>query len=655
MSGIFGIWNLDGRPVEKAVLTRMSATLAHRGPDGEGLWIQGPVGLAHRMLYTTPESLGEKQPLADETGDLCLTLDGRVDNRDELRAALEAKGAKLRSDTDAELVLRAYELWGEECPKQILGDFAFAIWDGRTRRLFCARDILGIKPFYYYTNGYTFLFASELRPLFEDPAVPRVPNDGMIGEYLAMDVTSQEETLYRDIFRLPQAHVLIIQPGRVRKVRYWDVDPAREVRYRSDEAYAEQFLEIFKEAVRCRLRSHKLVGADLSGGLDSSSVVSVAHSLYREGVVDGPGVETFSLVFPGMACDESGYIQEVVRMWAVESNAVKAEDPGASCYVEHVRRYHDFPYVPNGEMHNPLMALAQEKRVRVLLTGVGGNEWLTGGLRHHADLMCRFRILDLIRQSRLDSHVLSHDGDPTSPLFLIIRYGLWPLLPRRIQRAVKWALNGERNGVPRWIHPGFARRIQLAKRLREKESAGQRFPTLVQKELSLYLTSGWSSLGREWLERYGSWFGLEQRHPFLDRRVIEYALALPEEQRWRRDQTKFVLRHAMRGLLPETVRKRRTTADFSHVYPEALRAQGGEHLFDSLAIASLGWVDRERVSLMYRHMATRYVRGDGDYSTYMWPLWMIFGIELWFKSVFVSGAVVSPRVSRMQEATIRPG
>lgn len=655
MSGIVGIWNLDGRLVEQAVLTRMSATLTHRGPDGEGLWVEGPVGMGHRMLHTTPESLQENQPIVDETGNLCLTLDGRVDNRDELKAALEAEGEKLRGDTDAELVLRAYQVWGEECPKRILGDFAFVIWDGKHRQLFCARDILGIKPFYYYIDGHTFLFASELRSLFEDPTVPREPNEGMIGEYLAMDVVSQEETLYRGVFRLPQAHVLVIQPGKVRKARYWDIDPAREIRHRSDDAYAEEFLDIFKEAVRCRLRSHRIVGADLSGGLDSSSIVCVAHSLYREGVVANPGLETFSLLFPGMACDESGYIQEVGRMWGITSNAVDAVDPDVSCFTEQVRRYYDIPFSPNGVMLDPVMALAQAKAVRVHLTGVGGDQWLTGSLGHHADFLRRFRIADLIRQSRFDSQVLSGLDEPTSPFFLVVRHGLWPLLPRLAKRAIKWAILRERDGVPRWIDSQFARRIQLSERLRKKHTAGHRFPTVAQKELGLNLTSAWSSLGRESVERYGFWFGIEYRHPFLDRRVIEFAMALPEEQRWQRDQTKFVLRQAMRGLLPEAVRQRLTKADFSHLHPKAMHLQGGERLFDSLTIVLLGWVDRERVRQMYRHMAARFARGGEDYTTYMWPLWMIFGIDLWFKTVFVSGAAVSPRISCVQEAAIRPG
>jgi len=190
VSGIAGIFNLDGRPVDPALLTRMTDVIAHRGPDGAGQWIDGSVGLGHRMLHTTPESLYEKQPLIDETGNLCLVLDGRVDNREELRTALEAKGAKLRTDTDAEMVLHAYECWGEESPKKIIGDFAFAIWDKRDRLLFCARDPLGMKPFHYYTDGRTFLCGSELRQLFEDVTVQREPNEGMVGEYLVSSLTN---------------------------------------------------------------------------------------------------------------------------------------------------------------------------------------------------------------------------------------------------------------------------------------------------------------------------------------------------------------------------------------------------------------------------------------------------------------------------------
>ena len=574
MSGIAGIYDLDGRPVDPALLRRMTDVIAHRGPDGVGHWVNGPVGLGHCMLHTTPESLHEKQPLLDETGNLCLTLDGRVDNRDELRAALEAKGARLRTDTDAELVLRAYECWGEKSPEKILGDFAFVIWDERNRQLFCARDIFGLKPFYYHFDGLRFRWGSELPQLFVDLTVRREPNEGMIGEYLAWSITSQEETLYRDIFRLPPAHLLVIKCGRLTKVRYWNIDPAKQVRYRTDGEYADHFFEIFEEAVRCRMRSNGPVGSHLSGGLDSSSVVSVAQWLYREGVVADRGFETFSLVFPGLRCDESAYIQTVVEKWGLRSNTTEPEALDSSYYEEQVRRYHDFPGLPNGgALHHSLMAQAQGKGVRVLLTGDGGDQWLTGSQRHHADLLRQLRILAMIKQAVGDRKVFAYLGEfPPSFFSLFLRDGLWPLLPASAQRIIRRALRKGQFRAPEWMEPDFARRIHLSERLQKAEAADLQFSSFAQKHLAFYLISGWSSVGSEMAERCEAWFGLESRHPFLDRRVIEWVLALPEEQRWRQDQTKFVLRQAMQGLLPETVRQRRTKADFSDLFPTALQA-----------------------------------------------------------------------------------
>ena len=219
MSGIAGIYNRDGRDINPELLSRMTDAIAQRGLDGSGKWINGPVGLGHQMLWTTPESTLEKQPLCDDTATRCLTFDGRIDNRKELRTSLKTQGVMLRTDTDAEIVLRAYECWGSACPNRILGDFAFAVWDAPHRRLFCARDILGMRPFYYYADNHAFLFASELQQLLQIPSIPREPNEGMIGEYLVSAVNNKNETLYKGIFRLPPAHFLIITPDRIQRVR----------------------------------------------------------------------------------------------------------------------------------------------------------------------------------------------------------------------------------------------------------------------------------------------------------------------------------------------------------------------------------------------------------------------------------------------------
>jgi asparagine synthase (glutamine-hydrolysing) len=632
MSGIAGIYNLDNKPADPVLLRRMIDRMAHRGPDGHGYWTEGPVGLGHAMLRTTPESLLERQPFVDEISHLSLTLDGRVDNRRDVRAALESKGLAFRTDTDAELLLRAYECWGEDCPQHIIGDFAFAIWNGRNRTLFCARDILGIKPFYYSISRRRFLWASELRPLLEDPSVRKEPNEGMIGEYLANALTSNEETLFLDIQRLPPAHYLVIRNGQLSKVRYWDIDPGREIRYQTDEDYAQHFLALFREAVRCRLRSQHPVAADLSGGLDSSSVVSIAQSLFHDGLAVDTGFETFSLVFPGRACDESDYIHDVITRWGLQSNHFAAMEPDIdlSVYAEQVARDYDFPNYPNGAIFAPLRVLAKERGCRVILNGFGGDEWLTGSIYHYADLVRRMQLLALACQLRDDSRVPS----VTWPSWAALRLGLWPLLPQTLRLAIRRFVR--RDGRPSWITPSFASRIHLSDRLRV-EASRRRHASFAQEDLCQWLTNGWQSQGNEIGERLSSRLGLEERSPLADRRVIEFALALPETQRWRHDQPKFILRQAMRGLLPESVRQRRTKADFSHPFADTLQAYGGTQLFDSLVTERLGWVDGEEVRALYRRLTKLYAQGDDRYIHYTWPLWMIVGIELWLTFVMGEG------------------
>ena len=654
MSGIAGIYNFNGLPVDPGLLHRMIDAVAHRGPDGVRHWIDGSVGLGHCMLHTTPESVYERQPLTDESGNLCLTMDGRVDNRKELLSALKSAGARLRDDTDAELVLKAYECWGTECPAQIIGDFAFVVWDKRQRQLFCARDILGIKPFYYHSDSGKFLWASELHQLFRDATVPREPNEGMVAEYLAASLTNREETLYKGILRLAPAHFLLVREGQVVKRAYWDIDPSKEVRYGNDEEYAEHFSSVFKEAVRCRLRSHGSVGAELSGGLDSSAVVGMSQVLYREGKVTDRGFATFSLVYPGLSCDESSYIDDAVDMWSVESNRLHHEAAQPSVYFEDARRYEDFPDYPNGVMSNPVSVLAKRNGIRAVLTGAGGDEWLTGSFYHYADFLRRLKILSLVRQLRCDRQFdRTSDGVPAIifPRGALLRVGFFPLLPPFARRAVKWAL---RRGYvpPPWIDAQFARRARLTER--QSECAHKKFPTFAQQDMYCNLMDGWACQGYELGSRSEARYGFERRHPLSDRRVIEFAFALPEEQRWREHKPKLILRNAMRGLIPETIRRRLTKADFSHVFPESLKAIGGEDFFNSLTIASMGWVDGNRASGLYREMMQSYKQSNDGLVVHTWKLWMICGIELWFRAVFLGADHPSTEVLRAQACETQP-
>lgn len=628
MSGFLAIWHLDGRPVDPTILLRLTDLMACRGPDGTGCWTEDSVGLGHRRLVTTPESLHESQPFADESGRLRLVLDGRIDNRDEVLRLLGDRGPTPRADHDAELVLRAYEYWGAAAPERLVGEYAFALWDGRARCLFCARDHQGTKPLYYFhLPGRLFLCASALGPILDHPAVSPAPHEGIIGEYLANSLTSLEDTLYRNVLRLPAAHYLTIEEGRLRKARYWEMEPASDLRHDTDEAYAEHFFSLFAEAVRVRLRSHGPVGFDLSGGLDSSSVVASAQWLVQSGQVPNPGLEPFSLIFPGRDCDESPYIDAVLARWRAAGCRVSPFPPTLARVLAGIRGHRDFPAYPNSMMFDHLRAAAKARDICVMLTGTGGDDWLGEGFSPYADLLREGRLLALWREARRDLPRLGPLG--------FLRELLSPMLPDPVRSAYVWARRG--HGLPSWIRPEFARRIALPDRLRAGP-APRRYTSYAQRDLLLGGLSGEQVHHVEMDDRECAADGIECRHPFNDRRVMEFVLALPPEQRYRDATTKVILRRALGDRLPALVRERPDKAEFSHSFSDAFQALGGAALFDRLLSDSY-WLDVGEAQRLYRRMADLHQRGDEAYKPLVWPLWRILGVGLWHIELFGPGRI----------------
>ena len=612
VSGVAGIVHLDGSPIDARILQRMSDAIAHRGPDRSGTWVNGSAGLGHRMLCTTPEALHERQPLCDESGQVCLVLDGRVDNREELGKALEAKGARLRDRTDAELVLKSYLLWGEDAPVRILGDFAFAIWDGRHDALFCGRDVFGIRPFNYYCGGDFLLIASELHQLFCDPRVKRVANEGMVAEYLSAQITHCEETLWEGILRLPAAHLMWVRSGGIEKRRYWDFDLAKQVRYKTDEAYASHFLDLLREAVRCRLHCCGPIGSYLSGGLDSSSVSVVANELLRERGRTEP-LDTFSLIFPGMSCDESEYIQETVKRAGLRSHLFPPAPIGTDYYNQQAGRYQDFPGWPNGAaMSSPICEGLRQARTRVVLTGWGGNECVEGsGGYVITELAREGKFLELINTAKVEGPL-----DDVPWWRVAFNYGVRANIPSGVKRVLR-PIRRSRFG---WLPAEFVKRTSLLSRV--EALAAPRGASPIQQAMHSYFYSGWNAHFREGWDRNAAFLGVEERHPFFDRRLAEFAFALPERQRSHRGLVKIVLRNALRGSLPESVIGRRVQADFTPVFTSAVGALDGQDPFPGSAIMARGWIIPFELSSCLQKARA----GDLDD---LWKLWAAIGIEIW--------------------------
>ncbi len=628
MSGIAGIFNRDGRPVDRELFTRTLESLSHRGPDGNDQWVNGNIALGHQMMWTTPEAHHETQPLVDENKHFCLVMDGRVDNRVEVKKALADAGFAVRKDTDADIMLRAYECWGEAFPFRIVGDFAVAIWDVRKRHLFCTRDVFGVKPFYYGLHGNSFIFSSEVRSFFADPTFPCEPNEGVVGEFLANAITSKEETLYQQMFRIPPAHFLIVDNNGIKKERYWDFDPKKEVRYGNDAEYAEHFLELFTEVLTQHMRSDRPVGADLSGGLDSSAIVCLAHSLFAKGVLPKNGFETFSLMFPDhKEADESKYINDAIKMWDVNANLL-APAYNHSIYAKSVEHSCYFPSPPNGRMMDSMKASAQEKNFRVMLTGIGGDEFLTGSPFHCADLLKQGRFFDANKQAKNYQKIYTSGSSP------LLRYGVFEIIrhiiPPNLLQIIRTLRHGKKAttfSIP--LTTEFIERIKLRERLRRFNYAT--FDSFAQNDINQIIQSGWIPFRFEMEECSTTLFNLEYRFPLHDRRIAEFCLALPEVQRWRGIQTKFILRQAMKNILPESIRQRTNKGDFTFTIPQAFEALDGMCFLDTSSLVNNGWVNSGQLQSMYQEMIELY-HAEKGYP--ILQLWMIFGVELWLRTMF---------------------
>ena len=569
MSGICGIVHFQGQPLDPAWLSAMVEAIRFRGPDGSAQWSEGNVGLAHLALWTTPEARRERQPLVAANGRLVLTADARLDNRADLIRRLKTQGCRLDPHpTDADLILTAYRCWGRACPRHLVGDFAFALWDAERQRLFCVRDHMGIKPFYYHWSGEMLAFASQSKAILQVPGVSRQPDEVRIADYLVANFEDKAITAYRDIRRLPPAHSLTADREGLRLETYWSLDPERELRLASDREYAQAFREIFTEAVRCRLRSDVPRGALLSGGLDSSSVACVARDLLAE--KSGGALHTFSAIFDQVPeCDEREFIHAVLDQGGFVPHYLHADRLSPLGEIDRFLRYQDEAFfAPNLFMHWGLFSMAREQGVRVLFDGLDGDTTVSHGIAHLTELLRTWRWLSLTREVQG-----LHRRLGISRWKLIRRRVFKPLLPLALLRA-RQARRGWRALNPT-IDPAFARRVGLAERIGALQEEQSRAARTERAEHYHRITGGMIPFVLEVSDKAAAALGLEGRYPFFDKRLVEFCLALPPEQKIRQGWTRFVLRGAMDGILPPEVQWRGDKSDLSANFDRGLAADRG--------------------------------------------------------------------------------
>jgi asparagine synthase (glutamine-hydrolysing) len=570
------------------------------------------------MLWTTPESVQERLPRVHHARNLVLTADARIDNRDDLIDVLGLDDRRPAEIGDGELILAAYEKWGERCPEHLLGDFSFALWDAGRKELFCARDPMGVKSLYYLRSSRLFVFASEIKGLFCLPEVPRRLNETRVADHLTGIFEDKAITFYQDIARLPPAHSMTVDAERTRLRPYWTLDHVHEVRLGSDEAYSEAFRDIFVEAVRCRLRSISPVGSALSGGLDSSSIVCAARKVFA---ADGQRrLHTFSAIFPTVApvdarIDERPYIEAVLEAGGLEPHTIRADLLNPLVDYDKILWHADEVVpAPNLYLDWEIMGVARQHEIRVLLSGFDGDSAVSHGYEALSEFIRQGRWGALMAESR---SLLGRNKSPMSPWKFIWAYGLRPLAPEPLVES--WRLLRKRPRVPlpidTLIDPDFARRIGLAERAQALRKNGHGLIPSAKEMHWAALTSGLLSYALELLDKVAAARSLEVRFPFFDRRLLEFCVALPPAQKLRQGWTRAILRNAMAGILPQKVQWRVGKSNLGANFKLKLL----EHERETLEAAVLdksrtlaGYVDIPALHAMYRRYEAQPVQQERD-------------------------------------------
>lgn len=562
MSAIAGIIHFDGAPVV-GLVEKITTAMVRRGPDATGHWISGSVALGHCLLRTTPESLGETQPLHSEDGTLVLVMDGRLDNREELLRILRHQGIEPRTRTDAELVLGAYRLWGEDSPKHLLGDFAYAVWDARRQSLFCARDHIGARPFYYVSNPQIFAFASEDEALFGLPGVSGLDNEELIARLLVPSFLSfnSQPSWCRDIWKLmPGQSVTVSADGTSRIETYWRLEVGEEDVYASDSECEEAFLAVFGEAVRCRLRINGHPAAMMSGGMDSAAIAAMVRRLLPE--MPGKRFHTYSAIADDPAsCVESRCIQSLTSGADTDAHFVSVPSfQGMTSVDDLVELAWSKAHPCDNSILLPMAMCQAASRQgdRVLLHGVSGDLTMHTPLRYPAYLLRAGQWREAWEECKAASqnHTYLRQYSPTS---LLLRNFWTAYAPDRIKTIAQWLRSGDSPLAQSAINPQFAARLQLADRLHSQQAEGRRYARdTIQQEHARALSSlsYGLALGLTGYERMAGRYGVELRDPWADRRLVEFFLRLPLKHKVRGGWTKHLARTAFAPDLDEEVRWR---------------------------------------------------------------------------------------------------
>ncbi len=605
MCGIAGIFDSRGETPETRILERMGEVIAHRGPDSSGVFAAPGIGFSHRRLSIIDLSLNGHQPMTNEDGTVWIVYNGEIYNYREIREDLVRRGHRFKSNTDTETIIHAYEEYGTECLGLFNGMFAFSLWDSRNRLLFAARDRIGIKPFYYHFNGQQFIFGSEIKAILCHPAVPCKVNLDSVRQYLVYGHTYDDQTWYSGIRQLPPGFLLKVQDGALTLRQYWDFD--FNIDYgRSFQSVTEELRALLKDTIRLHMRSDVQVGAYLSGGIDSSTIVALAAQELRN------GIHTFSSAYPeGKEYDERKFIKVVSQQYNTCHHEVTPSYQDVPRLLTRLLWHLDEPVV--GAAGLPMYRVAEmvaSTGVKVVNGGQGADE-LFGGYPPFFVLAAR----------NLCNGVCGKG--PSGPFEELLR------TPQYLVNggAFKRLWNRFSSPAPVWIRG--------VKNVRDAALEGIQTVTnskafLQPFELNSYL------LVKHYLpgllhqeDRMSMAWSIESRVPLLDYRLVEFAGKIPSWMKVRYGISKYILRQAARGITPDAVLDRKDKKGYPVPTGKWFANELRDYVTSTLVktpLLSSDVIDQGAVT----DMVDTHVNGKQDFSA---QLWLILNTELWFRGV----------------------
>lgn len=622
MCGIAGIVRFGKKPVRKEEVLKMMEIIKHRGPDDEGEFVDGQIGMGHVRLSILDLSAAGHQPMTDASGRYTIIQNGETYNFIELREELKALGLTFRTQTDTEVVLNGYIEWGEAVLDRLNGMFAIAIYDKEKKTLFLARDRFGVKPFYYYIDEEQIVFASEIPAILEIMLDKPQANEDAIFDYLVFNRTDQtEQTFFKGIFKLQHGccvtlslsdERLGIRDGQLPIRKWYDLgehvkDLKLKIRDLPFEEAQKRYMDLFRDAIEMRLRSDVPWGVCLSGGLDSSAITATIIKVLQE-----KDLHSFSAVYgKDSKADESQFIDEfkgiVPNMHYVH--------PDAERLLAHLKDYVRIQGEPTPTTSPyALYCVLTEasKHVKVLLDGQGSDEALAGyeyipGLYYKT-------LFTHLKWGRLAKEIVQYAKLHKS--WRHVKYMAFFMLPNKMRTKVRVMQRG-------YIDPAFVEKHKdsvIADKLYGANTMTEMLVNHFEYKLEHL---------NKWGDRDTMAFGVEGRSPFLDKDLVEYSIALDDRMKIRGGYTKYILREVMKGIMPEKVRKRVDKKGFTVPQDEWFRTEKFQNLIkeilESESFAKRGYFVPAEAKKLYE----RHLRGEVNVAK---DIWKWINLELWFRT-----------------------